>query len=58
MGLFFGNNDKKDRYNVQDYKRKSDFAEKWQYEFAMVCGCDEDEGYYEACAYWEKYHKK
>lgn len=58
MGIFFNSDKtKKDRYNVQAYRNADDFAKKWQYEFAAVLGCDEDEGYYEAVAYWRKHHK-
>ena len=49
---------KKDPYNVQAYSSAQAFAKKWQYEFAEMLGCDEDEAYYEAQAYWKRYHKK
>lgn len=59
MGLFFSSDkEKKDRYNVQAYSSAQAFAKKWQYEFAAMLGCGEDEGFYEALAYWKKYHKK
>lgn len=55
MGLF--SRRKTDDYNVYEYDSANEFAEKWQYIFAMELGIDEDEGYYEAIDYWRKNHK-
>lgn len=55
LGLF--SRRKTDDYNVYEYDSANEFAEKWQYIFAMELGIDEDEGYYEAIDYWRKNHK-
>lgn len=57
MGLFWGKSrPSKGDFNVEDYDDMHKFADEWQFEFADILDCDEDEGYEEACDYWRKYH--
>lgn len=55
MSIFGGN--RQDRYHVEDYPDMHKFARDWQFEFADMLDCDEDEGYEEACDYWRQNHK-